>query len=150
MKRGILYLAVLLLALLCPTKRTELGKLKPVEAVMLYEENDQVILKTDTEDRGSGATVKQALQNMKESSSGIIYMDTADYLLIEVGAEHWIDELRGVLKKGVRICNVGPGVEPEKAASFLRIHKPQRVLESWTQAAKLQTLTASDGEYLLQ
>ena len=49
MKRGILYLAVLSLMLLHPTERADLGKLKPVETVLIYEDRGQVVLETDTE-----------------------------------------------------------------------------------------------------
>lgn len=149
MKRGILYLAVLSLMMLYPTERTDLGKLKPVETVMICVEHGRVVLKTDTEDRGSGATPQLALRDMKEKSSGVIYMDTADYLLVGEGAEHWITGLRGLLKGKMRICMAEKAVDIRHAGSFLSVHKPKLTMETWTPEAKQQILTAVDGELKL-
>jgi hypothetical protein len=149
MKRGILYLAVLSIMLLSPMGRTDIGKLRPVETVMLYEAHGQVVLETDTEDRGSGATVALALRDMKENSSGVIYMDTADYLLLGEGAESWVPELRGLLKGKVEVCMAEKEVDIRLAGSFLSVHKPKLTIETWTPEAKQQILRSIDGKMKL-
>ena len=150
MKRGILYLAVLSIMLLSPMGRTDIGKLRPVETVMIYEAHGQVVLETDTEDRGSGATVELALQDMKEKSSGVIYMDTADYLLLGEGAESWVPELRGLLKGKVEVCMAEKGVDIRFAGSFLVVHKPKWTVETWIPEARLQVLMVSNGKMKLK
>lgn len=150
MKRGILYLAVLSIMLLSPIERTDLGKLKPVETVLIYGDRGQVVLETDTEDRGSGATVELALQNMKEKSSGVIYMDTADYLLLGEGGEPWVPKLRGLLKGKVQVCMAEKEVDIRLAGSFLAVHKPEWTVETWIPEARLQVLMVSDGKMKLK
>ena len=150
MKRGILYLAVLSIMLVSPTERTDLGKLKPVEVIMIYEDRGRVVLETDTEDRGRGATLEQALQDMKDKSSGVIYMDTAGYLLLGEGAECRVPELRRLLKGKVRVCMVEKGVDIRLAGSFLAVHKPKWTVETWIPEAKLQALMVSDGKMKLK
>ena len=54
MKRTLLYVAMLTVAMVIPVERTNLEEMKPVEVVYLYEEADHVTLSTDTGDRGSG------------------------------------------------------------------------------------------------
>lgn len=150
MKRGILYLAVLSIMLLHPTERADLGKLKPVETVLIYEDRGQVVLETDTEDQGRGETPQMALRDMREKSSGIIYMDTADYLLVAEGAESWIPELGKLLKGKVRICMTEKEVDIGDAGSFLAVHKPGCTMETWSPDAKLQLLTVSNGKMRLK
>ena len=150
MKRGILYLAVLLIMLLHPTERADLGKLKPVETVLIYEDRGQVVLETDTEDQGHGETPQMALKDMREKSSGIIYMDTADYLLVAEGAESWIPELGKLLKGKVRICMTETEVDIRGAGSFLAVHKPRCTMETWTPEAEQQLLTVNNGKMKLR
>ena len=150
MKRGILYLAVLSIMLLQPVRRTDLGKLKPVETVLLYEEDGLVVLITDTEDWGRGATPAEALRNMKEASSGIIYMDTADYLLVEEGAESWISDMDEMLKGNVKICKVAGGVDLQLAATYLRIHTPDLTLKAWNPFVRVPVLVSRNGQLALK
>lgn len=148
MKRMIFYLALLVAALAIPKDRTDLGKLKPVETVSLYIEKGEVVLATDTEDLGKGKSVDQALENMKETAAGIIYLDTADYLLVRKGAELWIPDMKRQLKGNVRICYAQPAVDITRAASFLTVHRPDMKLEEWTEGAGLQTLGVH-GEHMI-
>ena len=78
MKRIVLYILLMTAALLAPVERADVGKLRPIETVSVYRENDWVVLRTDTDDVGIGTTAIQALKNMKDSASGIIYLDTAE------------------------------------------------------------------------
>ena len=150
MKRGILYLAVLSIVLLYPTERTDLGKLKPVEVVLIYEDRGQVVLETDTQDRGSGATPQQALVDMKAGASGVIYMDTADFLLVGRGAERWVEDMRDLLKEDVWICNTELKTDLQTAASYLRMHKPEWTLGTWNPSEKLQVIKSSCGKFWLK
>ena len=82
MKRLLLYIAALTLLLLAD-RGTDLGSLRPVELVQLTEEKGILVLKTDTGDSGWGLTLGQAVAKLKETTPGQIYLDTADYLLLE-------------------------------------------------------------------
>ena len=140
MRRILLYIGLFAAAWMIPAERTDLGKLKPVETVCICEVDGLVTVKTDTEDEGSGETLEKAIQNMKETASGIIYLDTADYLLVEEGMEAQIPEIRGLLKDDVRICNAEKGMDVTQAASYLSVHKPEWTMKMWYPQAELQVL----------
>lgn len=150
MRKTALYGILLAAALLVPTKTTELGKLKPVEAVSIRVEGDSVIIKTDTEDMGKGTTVPKALVNLKETSDGIIFLDTADYLLVTQGAETHIPELTNYLKQGVRMCGAEENVDLKDAVGYLSTHKPEVKLKYWNVNTKLQKLKKDNERLILE
>ena len=78
MKRRFAYAVLLLTALAVPVEGTDIGKLRPVELVMVQMQNHQVVLRTDTGDIGQGGTAEEAYQNLKDTTSGVDYMDTDD------------------------------------------------------------------------
>ena len=47
---------------------TPVADLEPVQAVAVYMEGGDIVLETDTEDKGSGNTVGEALKDLKENS----------------------------------------------------------------------------------
>ena len=141
MKRLILYIGILAMLFAAPVESADVGKLLPVQVVQLRKENGWVVLETDTENRGMGGTVKRALQNLKDTASGIIYLDTAEYLLLEKDAEEEAEQLRDVLKPSVRLCMVHESVELAEAAKFLSVHGQLPKLKTWQKGAELPVLS---------
>ena len=121
--RIVLYGLVLALLLL-GRGGTDIGQLQPVEVVQLYEKNGLLILKTDTGDMGWGLTVDEAVRKLKETTPGQIYLDTADYLLIEEGVEASIPALRPYLKRRTTMAFGPEGVDLQETAAYLRVHRP--------------------------
>ena len=121
--RIVLYGLVLALLLL-GRGGTDIGQLQPVEVVQLYEKNGLLILKTDTGDMGWGLTVDEAVRKLKETAPGQIYLDTADYLLIEEGVEASIPALRPYLKRRTTMAFGPEGVDLQETAAYLRVHRP--------------------------
>jgi len=140
MKRILLYIALAAAALLVPVERADVGKLRPIETVSVYRENDWVVLRTDTDDVGIGATAMQALQNMKDSASGIIYLDTAEYLLIEKEAEDDAEELRQALKEKVQLCIASKEIKPSDATKYLSAHGELPRMRNWKKGRELPVL----------
>ena len=140
MKRILLYIVLLCLALVVPVARADVGKLCPIETVVVYKENDQAVIRTDTGDMGSGATAMQALRNMKDTANGIIYLDTARYLLIQEGAEEAAEELRQVLKGKVMVCLACGEIKPQDATKYLSVHGDLPRMNNWKQGQKLPVL----------
>ena len=100
--RKLFYIIILVLCFLCPVKRVDIAKLEPVEAVAITVRDGFVHLLTDTESAGQGATVKEAVQSLKENATGIIYLDTARFLLIGEQAQNVADQLWQYLHANVR------------------------------------------------
>lgn len=144
MKRIIVYVAVLVLLALSPVKRMDIGTLHPVEAVMVCGDKGNVLVKTDTGDWGIGSNVEEALENLKETTCGTVYMDTAEYLLIGEDCEEIVDSFRTVMKGRVRICKAESGVNLQKAAQYLSVHGGLPQLKEWRRGEDLPILTVNE------
>lgn len=140
MKRILIYIVLVAAAILVPVERADVGKLRPIETVSVYKENDWIVLRTDTDDVGIGGTATQALQNMKDSASGIIYLDTAEYLLVEKDAQDAAEELRSVLKEKVKLCLAAKEIEPKAATKYLSVHSDLPQMKHWKPGQELPAL----------
>ena len=141
MKRILIYIAALAVLGLAPIKGTDIGSLHPVEVILICRDGDNVLLYTDTGDWGKGTDGISALKNLKETTPGTIYLDTAEYLLIAEGSEEIAEQLRPVLKKSVRICMAEKEVDLKEAALFLPVHGNLPKLKGWNPGAELSKLT---------
>ena len=141
MRRIILYIGILALVIAAPVKPMNIGDLRPVQIVSVYKEGGWTVIETDTDDKGIGGTALQALQNMKDASDGVIYLDTADYLLLTKDAEEAIMELYENLKPSVRLCMVSGAVNLKKAASYLKTHGALPKLKGWKKGTELPVLS---------
>jgi len=149
LKRIWVYGLLLAAALLVPTNACDLGKLQPVETVSLYKENGLVVMETDTGALGKGETLEAALRNMEETTAGVIYLDTATYLLVRRETEDMIPQIREYLKGSVRVCRTQDSVKVEETASYLNVHSPKVKLATWKPGTVLPFLRISDGRLAL-
>lgn len=117
----ILYALIIALSLFAPVTRLDIAKLSPVEAVAVYKEYGQVVLKTDEENEGRGENVHLALADLKKKASVIIYLDTARYLLVGEGAEAEAAALQAYLKESVLVGNYAGG-DVKEEAKYLDVH----------------------------
>lgn len=147
--RILLYCAILAAVLLFPGKGTDVGKLIPVEVIALSESEAGVTVRTDTGDMGSGRTLDEALQNMKDTAPGMIYLDTAEYLLVETGCEDLMTAMGGYLKKSVRVCRTEEGICLEGIADYLSAHRPGEKLGEVTAGTRIRELREESGRFLL-
>ena len=140
MRKAWIYGLLLAAALAVPTQTVKLGQMRPVETVYLYKRGNVVVIATDTKDQGVGSTASEALDNLKETASGIIYLDTAKYLLIGKDAEDQILQIGEKLKPDTYLCGVVGNVDLTEASSYLNVHRPRVTLRRWNEKTKLQTL----------
>lgn len=150
MKRLALYALILALVWIIPVERTDIAKLSPVEVIAVYQTKDSVELQTDTGDFGSGTDAISALENMRQTSSAVIYLDTAEFLLIGQGAEAATEELRKELKDSVKLCGMKDRIQLSDIAAYLEIHGSLPVLKQWNKNDVLPVLTEKMGRFLLQ
>lgn len=139
MKRIIIYCIILAGILWIPVERMEIRDLEPIQAVWMYREEGEIVLKTDTEDEGRGESVQEALEDMKEKSSGIVYLDTAQFLLVSDNAQEQIGELTPYLKGKVKI-SLWEGGEIQEAARYMQSHKIGVKLARWRESVNLPKL----------
>ena len=148
MKRTILYIGILALVLAAPVKPMEIEKLRPVQIVSVYKKNDWTVVETDTEDIGIGASVEQAVQNMKDTSGGVIYLDTAEYLLLTKETEETAERLRAELKPSVGICLMTGVEDLQKAVLFLQSHGELPKLKEWKKGRELPILSTFGESFI--
>lgn len=135
--RIILYCIILALLFLAPVEQAEIGNLEPIQAVFMDWENGVVILKTDTEDVGIGATVEEALADMQQRSLGIVYLDTAEFLLVAENAQESIDQMQPLLKGSAKVCLWEGEGSVADAAKYVDAHKIGMKLDQWQSHIKL-------------
>lgn len=145
MKRILIYIVVVAAAMLVPIERTDVGELQPVELIHMYREGKQIVLGTDTEDSGHGATVEEAFRNLEDTTPGIIFLDTADYLMVSENAEDLIGELRSYLKPCVRVCVAEKGIKLAEAAEYLAIHSPKATIGEVKKESDMEVLVLQNG-----
>ena len=101
--------------------RLDIAKLQPIEAVAIYIEQDSVIVKTDMESIGVGKTAMEAVENLKDATPAVVYLDTADYLLVGEGAGAAAQEILPLLRRSVR-TGIYRGGDVKEEARFLDVH----------------------------
>ena len=141
MKRLIFYILITALVLWLPVQGSDVGKLRPVQAVWVYKENDWLVIQTDTGDIGIGETVGQALKNMEDTTSGVIYLDTADYLLLSKDTEDAAVELQKVLKPKTQMCYAESEIDIKEVGRFLSAHGALPELKEWKKGRELPIIT---------
>jgi len=140
--KKLLYCALVAAALAVPTAPQELGKLKPVEVIKISEDSGTVLIETDTGDAGRGETVELALWDLKATTPGTIYLDTAEYLLLPEGREELLSQLAPHLKDSVRLCLWDGEVDVTKTGEFLDAHDPGMKLKEYGPGQQLKVLTS--------
>ena len=129
--RRVLYGLLLIPLLFVPLNRVNVADLLPVEAVALYMVGDKVVLETDTEHKGVGETVDDALSALKENTPAVVYLDTAEYLLVSVDAVEQIESLRPHLKSSIKVCVCQAAGRVKGAVEYLEIHGEFVKLKNW-------------------
>lgn len=142
MIRPIIYAVLVGLVFIAPVNRVDVGSLQPVQVISIYNNDTQVKIETDTGDFGQGESLQQALTDLRETASGVIYFDTAEYLLVQTGLEYAINEMQGILKHSVRVCNMSGNVDLKDVALYLRARGDLPKLKQWNQGEKLPLITS--------
>lgn len=150
MKRLALYALILAFVWIIPVERTDVAKLSPIEVIAVYQVQDTVELETDTGDVGKGTDAISALANMRQTSPAVIYLDTAQYLLIGQGAEAAAEELRKELKGSVKLCGIKGRIQLEDVSAYLEIHGSLPAIKQWNRDDSIPVLMEKRGRLSLQ
>lgn len=129
--RKVLYVALLIPLFFVPLNRVNVADLLPIEAVAVYRNGDQVVLETDTEHKGMGENAEKALIALKENTPAVVYLDTAEYLLVAPDAAEEVETLRPHLKATVKVCVCEAAGKVKDAAKYLEIHRDLPILKTW-------------------
>lgn len=129
--RKVIYALLLSALFLAPVERLDVAKLLPIRAVALYMQGERVVLETDTAHLGSGVDALHALDSLKKNTPAVIYLDTAEYLLVSEAAQSYAEQLRGILKPTVKVCVCDAAGKVQEAAKYLDVHGTVTELRRW-------------------
>lgn len=132
--RVILYIIIILLMLAAPVTPLDVAKLQPVQTVALYVHKDAVYLETDTGITGRGANVQDALDDLEKATPGVIYLDTAEYLLITEQSAHLVCEIQQYLHPDVKVSMWDKKGAVEDASKHLGVRNDLPELSQWKNA----------------
>ena len=141
----LIYGILIAAALAVPTRTLELGKLKPVEVIKIDVQGEMILIETDTGDSGSAATMKSALQDLKKTAPGIVYLDTAEYVLLPKEKEMLIAQVKPYLKESAQICYWEGEIDMKEVAAFLDVHSPENELKEYQKGMPIKTLVSKNG-----
>lgn len=151
MKRSYLIGAAILLAILLPKGRgTDLSELIPVEILYIDREEEGIRVSTDLGATGMGASVEDALADMKETAPGILFLDTAEYLLVTERSLPELEALMNTMRPSVRLLLVTQEPHWDDLAAYLRGRKPEvTLLDYRTANTPIPMLVAVEGRYYI-
>ena len=134
MKKWLFYVgAVVLVAALgyMPFHGSDVAALQPVELIRVDYDAGIIKVQTDTGDMGKGETVEAAFADLKSTTAGEVFLDTADFLLLGTDAMPLLQELTQILRPACRVCIVQGEVDLKAAAEYLRTRQENVTLQQY-------------------
>lgn len=151
MKRWVWMCAIIIFVTLIastPFKGRDIAKLIPVEVIWLSESQGEVYLETDAGDSGLGTSVQDALENMKQSVAGTLFLETADYLILNQEDEYLLEQVFPLLRPTCMICAASKIPDMEYIGKFLSAHEPDLTLRQYrVRGGDIPVLDEKEGRY---
>ena len=119
--RIVIYIIVLALLLFAPLHRLDVALLEPAEVLAMRVTDSVVELETDIGHKGQGKTVDEAIKDLKENTPGVIYLDTAKYLLLTKEATACAQQLWSYLRRSIKVCMWDGQSSVSGAAEYLKL-----------------------------
>lgn len=129
--RVVLYIIILSTLFFVPLNRVNIGQLEPVSALAVYVDEANVVMEIDGGEKGIGKSVEEALRDLKENTIGIVYLDTAEYLLIDEAAIKYEDAVLMLMRPNVQtfICDARGCVG--ECAEYISAHGKLPIISEW-------------------
>ena len=110
-----------------PHPARDISKLDPVQTVYLYMEGTRLHMETDTGDHGSGKTLPDALSDMKANADAEIFLNTAEYLILDPQVPITQD-LFTLLHPTCKVVFSTEKPDIPAATEYLSVHTPKTTL----------------------
>lgn len=107
-----------------PHPAVDIGKLEPVEAVLLEIGKTGIRLETDTGAVGYGATLDEAIMDLRRSAATEVFLDSAGKLVLMGDADLYWTEILERFRPSCRVCKGEGELDLEEAARYLSVHEP--------------------------
>ena len=129
--RILLYIVILAAMLFAPVHRLDVSKLEPVQTVAVRISDEEIVIETDTKNKGQGETLASAIADLEKNTPGVIYLDTAQYLMLTTEATQYASELEKYLRRSIKVSLWDGEGSVERAAKFLAIRQDLPALRQW-------------------
>lgn len=147
MKHWRIYLAAAAVVILLPRgQEMDIGKLQPVELIHIYKETNAVVVRSDAGDLGIGNTLPLALEDMKQTATGEVFLETIDYVLISEDMKAAIPELQDVIRPAAHILVASGRINPKDAGEYLNIHPTEVTLKDCMMGSAILPKLMTVGE----
>ena len=150
MKQLSVFLAALLGLLLLP-RGTDVAKLAPAQLVRVERDGAEIVIRTDLGNVGRGTNLDAAFEDLKRTTPGVVFLDTAQYLVLDENSVSCLEELSHWVKKTCRV-SIGEGIRDLQGASaYLQTHPPRvKIGESKAGCRDLPHLTELNGRFSIK
>ena len=138
--KKLIYVLLLAVTILAPVQRVDVGSLQPVEILSVSKEREKIVIQTDADDLGFGDNIEEAVMDLMETSTGVIYLDTVEFLLLEKECENEVGGLIEKLNNWVRVCYLQGKPSLKVAREYLRAHGVFPNISEWQKGKRLPTL----------
>lgn len=153
MKRILAFFILMIAALLSPLpffEPSDVSELKPAQLLLVEEEKGRILVATEEMDIGEGTSLDGALDDLKATASGRIFLDTVEYVLVSSRTAELLPQLKNTLRPGCGICLTVGETDPKQAAEYLESHKPDLTLaEYWAEPGEMPLLISEGGRFHL-
>lgn len=106
-----------------PHPAEDIAKLEPVQLVYIHMEEGLLRLETDTGAAGSGKTLSEAAENMKQTAPAEIFLETAEYLILSEDVAV-TEEFYTLLRPACRVVITNQKPDLQQTAQYLSVHQP--------------------------
>lgn len=149
MKKVMLLAAVIALVALTgllPFAGMDIAKLHPVEVLMVSRSGDTLLLRTDSGMFGYGKDIEEALLNLRLSTSGNIFLDTANYLLLAPNCTDVVISLWNYVRPACQVYYFEGEGQYEEIGKYLESHPSQATVLRCVQGEVDIPFLTMDGE----
>lgn len=153
MKRWII-LAGLLLAAVAAGDRTfrgtDVSELQPVEVLRIDCRGGIVWAQTDTGQSGRGSTLEAAFEDLKKTTPGTVFLDTAQWVIVTEESKPLVDALFDYLRPACKICQSRGDEDLTAAAEYLTVQDSRTtLLDCRAKNEQIPLLLVKDGRMYL-
>ncbi len=149
MRKMMLYaaaIAVIGFVGLLPFRGTDVGKLHPVEVLVVSVSNNGIVIETDTQLRGTGETLVAAIEDINLTSAGEIFLDTANYVLVSSESKPLLAELYNYLRPACQVYEFSGRGKWDNVAKYLESHPSDLTVLGYRQGKTNVTRLIVSGE----
>ena len=133
---------------LLPFNGTDVGKLHPVEVLAVSIADEGITVVTDTGLHGIGETMEKAIENMKLTSAGEIFLETANFLLVSEESIHLLDGVSVFLRPACQVYVFSGYGKWDNVAKYLESHPSNVTILSYRQGmTNIPKLSVQDEDY---